>query len=56
MYLKYPFNENDPMMIAGAIIEGRKEKPSSEIISKYSPELREIENKLLTMVFIEIEK
>jgi hypothetical protein len=52
MYFKYPFNGKNLMNVSFAITEGKKEESSSEMINNYSPELKEIENKLLTYVYI----
>jgi hypothetical protein len=52
MYLKFPFNGKNSINLIYNIVEGRKEEPSYELKNKYSPELREIENKLLSYVFI----
>jgi serine/threonine protein kinase len=51
MYLKYPFKGNNQMVVAGAILEGRKEEPPQNMMNIYSPELKAILSSLLINVY-----
>jgi hypothetical protein len=48
--MKYPFKGANPMTLACAILEGRREEPTPDMMSKYTPELKTILSSLLENV------